>query len=153
MSGYVVRGKEFDGDGDRWLVYEPTGEHMVTNRRAGRTEFKALSSAIQAWCDAQVMCSGARIFRVEDDGTETPLPTYEEALAKVAALEAEIIDTHTANRATVADLAKRNEVQRAEIERLREKARMLGEEADGCEDARSLFDAIKAFCKDVEAMR
>jgi hypothetical protein len=71
-------------------VYEPTGEHLIASRKAQRTEFQALGSAIQAWADAQVLCDEAAIFRVHDDGREERLPSYEEALGEVERLRADV---------------------------------------------------------------
>lgn len=86
MSGFVVRGKRFDTGAATWLAYEPTGEHVIVPRQAQRTTFASLASAIQAWCDGQVMCTDVTIYRVADDGTEAPLPTYEDALAGLGQL-------------------------------------------------------------------
>ena len=87
IKGYVVRGKHSEGGGDVWLVYEPTGEHLIASRKAQRTEFQSLGSAIQAWADAQVLCDEAAIYQVHPDGREERLPSYEEALGEIERLK------------------------------------------------------------------
>lgn len=92
INGYVVTGKHFDTSARVWLAYEPIGTHVIVPRITQATTFKTVGSAIQAWCDAQAMCSDARIFAVAEDGTETPLPSYEEALAELDSLRAVLLD-------------------------------------------------------------
>ncbi len=88
VKGYVVRGTNARTGDRAWLASEPTGEHVTVSRETQRTVFTALAAAIQAWADAQVMCQDAIIYTVADDGTETPLPSYEEALAEIERLRA-----------------------------------------------------------------
>ena len=107
IKGYVVKGKHFGTGATMWLAYEPTGEHVVAPRASQRTTFQALASAIQAWCDAQVMCLEPRIFAVAEDGTETLLPSYEEALAQwredARQMQALYEETHRALDAAVVE--------------------------------------------------
>lgn len=83
VKGYVVRGKhETQGDVAAWSSDGSIGE------QAGASVFKTLDGA--AGARASMVHRGladVRIFAVAEDGTETPLPTYEEALAERAALE------------------------------------------------------------------
>jgi hypothetical protein len=72
--GYVVRA-------------EADGEIVAARRR------EAVGEAVAAWEDMTSKgCAPVRIYRVAEDGTETPLPTYEEALAQIAAIDAAFVE-------------------------------------------------------------
>jgi len=87
MSGFIVKGKHPDTGAMMWLALEVGGYHVIVPRSSQRTTFPTITGAIQAWADAQVMCDQSRIYAVAENGSETPLPTYEEALAQLARIE------------------------------------------------------------------
>lgn len=65
VKGYVVR----------WTEYDAVGVPSAAAATAA-----SLAEAMQVWDDLGAM--GQAIFSVAEDGTETPLPTYEEALVE-----------------------------------------------------------------------
>jgi hypothetical protein len=74
--GYIVRGKDAPGQPARGTCYGYATEGLTSY------QFASLSGAIEAVSSmAKVGCTDVRIFAVGADGTETPLPTYEEALS------------------------------------------------------------------------
>lgn len=75
IKGYVVRGKRSDG----------TNELII-----GPTPTEARDFAVVRGC------TDVAIFRVHADGTEERLPSYEEALAEIERLRAEIGEAHDA---------------------------------------------------------
>ena len=91
MSGYVVRWNDHHHDGcgtpctvkhETVLVPEYLGD------RPDRCAFASASLAEVMQVNGQLGSMGQALFSVSDDGTETPLPTYEEALAALAELRA-----------------------------------------------------------------
>lgn len=80
---YVVRGKNRVGT-LLWAFDEGDGSFGYVPRRAMATTFQVIGPAVQAWADMQAGCDDVRIFSVASDGTETPLPTYEQALNALA---------------------------------------------------------------------
>lgn len=83
-KGYIVRGI---GQRSGRTLYAEREFFCATDRRAGAATYGSLSEA----CDAikqLAQCHSVRILAVAEDGTETPLPTYEEALTKLAELDA-----------------------------------------------------------------
>ena len=84
IKGYVVRGKGTCCAEHEWAaVHQEVIEG--TPDRAEATEF---STPREAFAVA-TRFEEARIFAIAEDGTETPLPSYEEALAKLASVEYE----------------------------------------------------------------
>jgi hypothetical protein len=77
MKGYVVRGKDLRGEDVAAVGYGTRcraayGEH---------SEYITLDEAAGVRARLhESMCTDVRIFAVAEDGSETPLPTYEEAL-------------------------------------------------------------------------
>jgi hypothetical protein len=96
-KGYVVRATDIEG----LHVYalSDDGDLYVTAVREDATLYTTADAAHEALCYVLVEfdVSGGVILRVTDDG-ETPLPTYEEALAMLAEIDAAIpsrlIPTH-----------------------------------------------------------
>ena len=72
MSGYVVRWLDFSDD-------------LLTSMDAVKRR-DTLPEIMAVYND--LGCMGQALFSVSADGTETPLPTYEEALAALAELRA-----------------------------------------------------------------
>jgi hypothetical protein len=74
-KGYVVRGKDRDGND----IFD---------------EFESLDDAVaERLCMIREEgCSDVRIYAVAEDGSETALPTYEEALAEIERLESVLAD-------------------------------------------------------------
>jgi hypothetical protein len=134
IKGYVVRGTDDDGrpvcaarmaDDER-----PTA--LVSSKSAEAHLFGSLSDAA-AMCRSPMWNEDVRIYAVAEDGTETPLPTYEEALAEVERLRGEVEAIRGQRDAfrDHLDLAYRNaNAERAETERLQALlAKVFGGEA------------------------
>lgn len=86
IKGYVVRGKANDapvfyvGDGDFAYADVGDGEAPKTLNTISDSSFAVESMEMDG-------CTDVRIFAVSEDGTETPQPTYAEALEQLAASE------------------------------------------------------------------
>lgn len=78
IKGYVVRGKANDAD----VFYVGEGDFAYAGVGDGETP-KTLNTIDDSAVESMGAdgCTDVRIFAVGKDGTETPLPTYEEALA------------------------------------------------------------------------
>lgn len=77
MRGYVVRGK-YNGEGR--AAFNADG-WTATPRAAA--VFLAFSRAVVAQIAMEAGgCTDVRIFAVAEDGTETPLPSYEDAIGQ-----------------------------------------------------------------------
>ncbi len=91
-KGYVVRGK--DDDGKAWAVYAKANvsgwrTHTdATESRDAATLFETPDEAARSAADFRERFGTVAIFAVAEDGTETPLPSYEEALAENERLRA-----------------------------------------------------------------
>ena len=79
MKGYVVRWDDARGQA-LYAIRDST-----STVREDATVFATIREAVVEAGDGFVT---ARIFAVAEDGTETPLPTYEEALAQLDAVRA-----------------------------------------------------------------
>lgn len=91
IQGYVVRWDEVrDGQvvGSLFAWKNPDGVCAITDARLTATEFTTIGEAVRAKEEWRVR--SARILAFTEDGTETPLPTYEEALVKLAEVEATV---------------------------------------------------------------
>ena len=86
-KGYVVRGKDHDGDAwaaqanasaNGWRTYTD-----ATERRDAATLYASADEAAGAAADFRERFADVTILAVAEDGTETPLPSYEEALAEL----------------------------------------------------------------------
>jgi hypothetical protein len=113
IKGYVVRGQDRQLKGAQvWATADG-----VSMRRERAKLYGDVDAAVGAWAELRrcSWCAGARILAVHADGTETPQPTYEEALAEIAEIE-------TAKALAAGELA--------ELERLRALlAKVFGGEA------------------------
>ena len=84
--GYVVRGT--DDDGEAWATYERASvsgwrtHTAATESRRDATLFETPDEAARSAADFRERFTGVTIFAVAEDGTESPLPTYEEALQR-----------------------------------------------------------------------
>lgn len=88
IKGYVVRGKWSDGQDVYAYWWDAIrGVHWTVDRDAVPKDavlpFATLGKAIEAKFKSSHLAD-VRIFAVAPDGTETPLPTYEEALSALA---------------------------------------------------------------------
>lgn len=81
VKGYVVHWDE-EVNGSALPVYV-AADGATSPRREDATEFKSVGDAVEAAGDG---FRTARIFAVAEDGTETPLQSYEQALAKLDAV-------------------------------------------------------------------
>lgn len=88
MTGYVVR-VEFEGY--RGFLWRVSRGCYTGCPESHRTVFDTLSEAIEAHRMPKSPPADVRILAVADDGTETPLPTYEEALAEIGRLRGIIV--------------------------------------------------------------
>lgn len=80
-KGYVVQGKARVTERPFWMSAPPEiVGWMVVGKREEATEFVTLAAAVEAAMQMST-CRHVRIFAVAADGAETPLPSYEEALA------------------------------------------------------------------------
>lgn len=89
IKGYVVK---FTNERGTFYVTAPAwlGEHTIgTGRDDDGALLDTLSKAAVAARHPR-RTNDVRIFAVSPDGTETPLPTYEEALTRLAAVRHEI---------------------------------------------------------------
>lgn len=134
MKGYVMRGQNPQGVG----FFVPC---------------ETLDAAIREWAafvGAGLKCD-VRIFAVADDGTETPIPTYEEALAEVARLE-----TARATQANINEEAQR-QLHRAVAKQKKRaedaEARLTTEREKGREEGRAENAAELARLREIEAIR
>jgi hypothetical protein len=83
-KGYVVRGKDRQGR-DCWASGDVAG-FARASRRESATAYADLDSAIEGWTFMHGTCHDVVILAVAEDGTETPLPSYEEALVRLDAV-------------------------------------------------------------------
>jgi hypothetical protein len=91
IKGYVVRGTDHEGERCAAYVWQDGHDEMDALSSDEHTVFMEFARADRARGMMWVRCcTGVRIFAVADDGTETALPTYEEALAQVERLAARI---------------------------------------------------------------
>lgn len=84
--GYVVRGKDRDKGDDLWAMVHKglSGATAVaTEERVFATEYPTPTRALAAAVQLQEWCEDVVILAVDKDGTETPIPSYEEALARL----------------------------------------------------------------------
>jgi hypothetical protein len=127
-KGYVVRGKDgravadIDGEGTHW--FGPEDGDAATKEYLHRH----MRSALSTWFWATESGHDVRIFAVAENGTETPLPTYEEALAEVRRgrepVDEGVFRPHVEREAA---LASENATLRAEVEQLtKDRDRMRG---------------------------
>lgn len=88
MSGYVVRGMYEGADVYSYGATDGfgTGAPEISPRCIWDLDTAAGCRAFMV----RRGCTDVRIFAVAEDGTETPLPTYEEALASIALIRAEV---------------------------------------------------------------
>lgn len=131
MNGYVVRGKSSDGDpvcgADYGYTTGPVAPVFATAKEANETACAMLN----------IDCTDVRIFAVADDGAETALPSYEEALAQLAERDAE--RKAWARYVTAVEVRWREDFQgAAQIDYMR-----------GMDDASA---ALRAFGIDVDAL-
>src|SRR5690349_20323991 len=75
-KGYIVRLDEPGGSVFAVRAADTPRGVALTTHRERATEYPAVSEAVRGWW--AMAFADARIFAVADDGTETPLPTYEE---------------------------------------------------------------------------
>lgn len=140
MSGYVVRGKDADGidvyaddDGDGNISLNANEGTMV----ADAPGHPALDVAAGMRAEmVRLGCSDVRIFSVSDDGTEAPLPTYEEALAALAAARASALAeavTWLRDRATATDAEVDDDCDGYDADRLCAESDLLRKAADDME--------------------
>ena len=93
MSGFVVRGK--DDGGEAWAVYERASvsgwrtQTAATESRDAATLFETSDEAARSAADFRERFTDVAIYAVADDGTETPIPSYGEALHDLAERTAE----------------------------------------------------------------
>lgn len=90
VKGYVVRGKDDDGDPcyavrDGINSFEPMLDGPHRDGPAVCVSVDEATCAVVSLRDVHG-ATDVRIFAVAEDGTETPLPTYEEALTDLEAL-------------------------------------------------------------------
>jgi hypothetical protein len=83
-KGYIVRLDEPGGSVFAVRSADTPRGVALTTHRERATEYSTVSEAVRGWW--AMAFANARIFAVAEDGTETPLPTYEEALALLADL-------------------------------------------------------------------
>lgn len=122
-KGYVVRGTGVYCVGALWA--RDNGADP-TPLREKATRFRTLNAAAGATVGLAPLVT---IFAVAEDGTETPLPSYEEALAEIGRLRAE--NEAQRFRAVEAEAAAFNaneEIERlcAEVARLRRESTLTG---------------------------
>lgn len=85
IKGYVVRGQDRQLRGaDVWATADGVG------MKRERAKLYDVAAAVGAWAELRrcSWCADARILAVAEDGTETPLPSYEDALAEIERLRA-----------------------------------------------------------------
>ena len=90
VKGYVVRGKDMAFDGADVVARETRSTGAFATSFLNDPALFTLATALGA--QATMMrgdYSDVRIFAVGEDGTEAPLPTYEEALTTITALREE----------------------------------------------------------------
>lgn len=81
VKGYVVQ-VNFEGHSD--FLWRVSDGCFTGCPREKRTTFSTLSEAIQAHRMPKSPPADVRIFAVAEDGTETPLPSYEGALTEIS---------------------------------------------------------------------
>ena len=162
IKGYVVRGQDRQLKGAQvWATADG-----VSMRRERAKLYGDVDAAVGAWAELRrcSWCADARILAVAEDGTETPLPSYEDALAQISDAHA-ALDEVVARRdaidgpalplpvraATaakiVAGLAQRSEEATAEVERIREEVAAWKDQASanahGCEQRKAFQEAAE----------
>lgn len=79
--GYIVKGIGRSSERTLWATRNRLFEGLADTREKAAT-FGTVPEAIGAMAQFHA-CRDVRILAVAEDGTETPLPTYEEALAEI----------------------------------------------------------------------
>jgi hypothetical protein len=126
-KGYVVRGKDRQ-ERDRWAAGDVAG-FAYAEGRDGATLHTDLDSAVEAWAFMHRLCHDVTIFAVAEDGTETPLPSYQEAIEDLAGAKASAEQACALLDKATSDIIRMS----TEIERLRgivDDARRLIRSAD-----------------------
>jgi hypothetical protein len=106
IKGYVVRGVGKASGRERWVQQDDDVFYLVPSRE-NATMLVTISCAVEVV--ANVSLDSARIVAVADDGTETLLPSYEEALAqieRIPGLEQANREAHQAIAALKAKIAR-----------------------------------------------
>ncbi len=124
-KGYVVRGKDADA-GDTLWAYDPQIRTAATETRVDASLLETPSDALAASVALSDHCKDVTILAVFEDGSETPLPNYEEALAEIERLSrSEAACVREALEQVGVARAERDEA-RAEIARLKADLLLLG---------------------------
>lgn len=84
VKGYVVKGVGRSSERTLWAMRESLG---LADTREEAATFDGVDEAIAAMAQLHA-CRDVRVFAVAEDGSETPVPTYEEALEQARAIDA-----------------------------------------------------------------
>lgn len=85
---YIVKCTSREDGTVAFVERDGWGGILLRSDRANATTIDSMPKAIDAWCRASMLADEPRIYQVANDGMETPLPTYEEALRVINAIDA-----------------------------------------------------------------
>ena len=88
IKGYVVRGIGTSSERTLWAMHGGLLDGLLADSRAEAAEYATIGEAIGA-LPKMAYCRDVTILAISGDGTETPLPSYEEALAALATVRDE----------------------------------------------------------------